>query len=319
MRKTLAICITTYQRSEILDEVLSRIMPLALKYEVPVYVNDNNSQDLTSEVLKKYSELYSIFYPKVNSENIGFDKSFEDCLRRSKEDYVWGMADYSFIDDCALPNLLKIINNEPADVIFLNNFKRIKIFIPKVINNLEIITDKLGWHITLLDSIVWSRKIIMAGKFDRYYGSLFAYYGALLEFLISNAFTAIWVSDSLVNLNHPKKNSLWLPNTFETWTVKWLNTILSLPYLLSYHKKVELIRSHNQNSYIFTFGGLIRLREKGYLTIQILWKYKETILLAFPCKNILYSIFIATLPKGFTIFLVKNKSYFVKYLFNNRK
>ena len=58
MNKNLSICIPTYNRAKFLDENLEKIIPLCKRYEVPIYVSDNNSPDETYDVVQNHKKNY---------------------------------------------------------------------------------------------------------------------------------------------------------------------------------------------------------------------------------------------------------------------
>lgn len=314
INKRLAICITTYKRPGVLDDVLANIIERARVYNVPVYVNDNCSNDGTIDVLHKYKEQYEYFFPKVNSENIGFDRSFEDCLKRSSADYVWGMADYSFINEDALLRLIDIIDAASAgyDAIFLNNFSRVKCDFPCVMNKVEDVARKIGWHVSLLDSMVWSRRVIEAGRFERYYGSLFGYYGTMFEYLCNTSCSVLWVSESLVSYCHPQKQSLWLPKTINTWCGNWATMILSLPFSFALNEKISLIRSHSSKSGLFSLRGLLTLRRHEYIGISVLWRCRQELFLALPLSGVLKATLVSIMPAFLARWLFVFRNFFRK-------
>lgn len=265
MNKKLSICITTYNRAKILGTTLAHNLAIAKKYNIPIYVNNNNSSDDTAYVLKKLKKEYKYLFPLTQSANIGFDRNYEHCLKRSKTEYCWGMADYSYISEDSIKEILKITNRKDYDFIFMNNGKRIKENVKSEMTVLDDIIMNIGWAITLLDTIVWSEKYIKKANFNRYYDSIFGYYGAMLESLAENRFKVYWFNKSLVNSYHPEKKSLWLSDSLNTWLVKWPNLILSLPYSISIEKKFFLINEHNTKAKVFSFKNLLFLKIHGYL------------------------------------------------------
>ncbi len=67
----LSICIPTYNRATLLDQCLRSIVEQtheSLDYEI--IVSDNNSNDTTEEVVRKYASITNLRYFK-NEENIG--------------------------------------------------------------------------------------------------------------------------------------------------------------------------------------------------------------------------------------------------------
>ncbi len=321
MNKKLAICITTYKRPNVVNDVLENIIKYARLYDVAVYLNDNSSGDGTDSVLEKHKKNYEFFFPKINKTNIGFDKNFEDCIKRPDQDYIWGMADYSFINSDAIPKILELIDACDFDAILLNNFNRIKYYVPKNLKSIEEVASTIGWQITLLDSIIWSRHMINQSNFERYHGSLFAYYGALMEYLCTHSCNVRWLSNSLVDKCHPAKQSLWLPKTIDTWCLKWTTMVLSLPFAFAYNDKLKLIKSHSIQSNIFTLGNLIYLRQHNFLNVKILWENKNSLFASLPFLYIARMAIISTTPSSLATLIVflKNSLRAIKIKYKSPK
>ncbi|MGI1939172.1 glycosyltransferase family 2 protein [Shewanella oncorhynchi] len=264
MNENISICITTYQRGEILDDVLDNIVRVASNHDVAIYVSDNASSDCTEEVLKKYKKIYPYFFYNINSENIGFDRSFEVVMNMAKSKYIWTMADYSFIKEDSIERLLGIIkSNNDLDLIALNNSDRVVNIKSQLYTDRNLILSEIGWHITLLDSLVWNKKIVENGSFNRFYGTLFGYLGVALEYVGNVESRVYWDSCSYINGTHPEKSSLWFKNAIEVWAKNFTELVLSLPQFYSLESKLTLIRAHGERSKLFSLRSLISLRGQG--------------------------------------------------------
>ena len=90
MNKKLGICITTFNRAEVLKDVLDIMVPLARQAQVGIYVNDNASTDGTADVLKHFSREYEFFFPFTQATNVGFDINYAECMLRCEAEYCWG-------------------------------------------------------------------------------------------------------------------------------------------------------------------------------------------------------------------------------------
>ena len=109
MEKLLSLCIPTYNRCEILDAVLSRIVcDKEFDERVEVIVSDNCSTDATPEVVKKYSSSYPNVVYHRNPENIR-DANFEVVLSLGTGRYVKLLNDYSILKAGTLGYLLERI------------------------------------------------------------------------------------------------------------------------------------------------------------------------------------------------------------------
>ncbi|WP_153015052.1 glycosyltransferase family 2 protein, partial [Sulfurovum riftiae] len=92
----LSICIPTYNRASYLDLCLQSLTHYDAE-KVEILIQDNDSQDTTQEVVKKYRNL-NIKYKK-NEKNIGAVKNCWTLINRAKGKYIFFLTD----DDYLLP------------------------------------------------------------------------------------------------------------------------------------------------------------------------------------------------------------------------
>jgi len=108
-KKTLGVCIPTYNRSKYLRECLDHFIPQVMKYEYPIYISDNDSTDDTKEVFIKAKRRYDrIFYSK-NDKNLGIAGNFEKVLNMATTEYVWIFGDDDLIAEDAIDKITEKI------------------------------------------------------------------------------------------------------------------------------------------------------------------------------------------------------------------
>lgn len=118
----LSICIPTYKRNEYLIENLEIMLPFIKKYNVKVYINDNDSNSILEQnsdfiyLLRSYK---NIFYKK-NIPELSMDDNMIDVLKRSNSKYsIWlGDDDYIFPKD--LEKLYLKLQKKEYSFIILN-------------------------------------------------------------------------------------------------------------------------------------------------------------------------------------------------------
>lgn len=298
MNERLGIAITTFNRGDVLRDVLAVMVPLAAAHEIPIYVNDNGSTDGTAAVLAGFAAQYRYFFPHIQASNLGFDANFAHCVQRCETAYIWGMADYSFLAPDALARLLALTQDDRFDLITLNNSNRVTGPTQETYADVPALVRDIAWHITLLDTIVWRRAVVQTTNFSRYFGSLFGYYGGMFEFLGTHPFLVKWEKESFVTGIHPAKQSLWYPRALDTWCGKWSNLILSLPFSIPLREKNRLIRSHSLHSGLFSVKSMLSLRAEKYLSIAILRKDLHSIAIALSARQLATAFAIALVPAG---------------------
>ncbi|MCX8464125.1 glycosyltransferase [Bacteroides fragilis] len=96
MNNLLSIFIPTYNRCNVLDTVLDRVISAVKEYDVCVQVYDNCSLDKTENIVCAKQKLYPyIFYCK-NETNIGLDRNMLNVLNKQVSKYTLMLGDDDF-------------------------------------------------------------------------------------------------------------------------------------------------------------------------------------------------------------------------------
>ena len=56
----LGLCIITYNRENDLKNILDAFLDEAIKFNIPIYISDNNSTDNTEQIVKEFQKKYGI-------------------------------------------------------------------------------------------------------------------------------------------------------------------------------------------------------------------------------------------------------------------
>ena len=124
INNNLSIVIPTYTRADFLDYSLEIHIPLAKKYNVPIYIVDNASTDNTGEIVNKWMCEYVFLFYSRNKKNLGPDLNFEIALNKPSTDYVWLLGDTSKIKKEVFRSVVKQ-SEKVFDLILLNSAKRV--------------------------------------------------------------------------------------------------------------------------------------------------------------------------------------------------
>lgn len=123
-RYKLAIAIPTYNRSEILNDILWIVGPQIQKFhpEVACFIIDNNSTDNTAEIVQEHAARWGFVHYVKNNSNVGLVRNIANAIHIPDSEWVWLLGD----DDVPLPwgvgELLRDIadiEREYGDVTFL--------------------------------------------------------------------------------------------------------------------------------------------------------------------------------------------------------
>ena len=301
MKKNLSICMTTFNRSMIMTDCLKAILTAANKYSVKVYVSDNCSTDDTVVQLKKLKNKFSNLEYFVQDENKGFDINLKTCIDMAESAFVWVMGDYSQIEGDALETIFSIIEKygDELGAAYFNNYNRLHGLASQEYSNVNNLLKRVGWHITLLDTVVINKKILEDQCFKRYERTMFAYFGYFIEALCLSDKKILWIDKSLTKSIHKDKESLWVNKTFTVWSKYWVDLVMSLPPQISVTTKQNLIRDHSHKSGIFSIKSLLNMRDRGILSTKILQSVGLNYLYKSMGWRIIPCIFLALIPKLF--------------------
>jgi glycosyltransferase involved in cell wall biosynthesis len=118
--KTLSICIPTYNRVDELEKNIINLIPICKELDIEIIISDNNSDDMTCEVVNNCIILYDkIKYYKLES-NRGIDYNINNVITKATSDYCWLLGDDDSVFNNALITILYFINEFNPDFLLLN-------------------------------------------------------------------------------------------------------------------------------------------------------------------------------------------------------
>jgi len=143
----LSICIPTYNRSNYLKECLNSIVIQLEKDKklielIEIIISDNNSNDDTSIMVKKFQKKYSMIKYHRNNKNLGAWINTMKFANYTNGNYIWFFSDDDIQYLGSIKRITKtIINHNPDTVLcnsdkFLDNPKN-----PTYVNNLNLHKD----------------------------------------------------------------------------------------------------------------------------------------------------------------------------------
>jgi glycosyltransferase involved in cell wall biosynthesis len=302
----LSIVIPTYNRDLFLDCSLETHIPLAKEFNIPVYVFDNASPDRTKEIVSKWMMRYEFLYYFRNKKNLGGDLNFELALNKPDTDYIWLLGDSYKINKEVLVSVLEQ-SKFFYDMILLNDKGRVTDVETQLISDKEYLMSYLGWNMSQMSSIIYSKKVINNANYKRFYGTNFIQTGIVFEYLASKESIAVKWNKELsidgVKIDGIKKIS-WQKDTFDIWIRKWTNSVLSLPSIYSLDSKIKMIQTHNKRAKIFSFKNLVLLRSEGFYKMEHYIKYNKFFDISLGSPNTFKFLFILILPVKFTRTLI---------------
>ncbi len=274
----LAIALPTYNRAEYLDLCLTVNLPMLKQWAIPLFISDNGSTDHTREVVEKHSLEYPFIHYYRNEVTIGPDENFEKVLCYPQTEYIWLLGDtYRLPSEEAIAVLLQSVMHESFDAFIFNVAGRASDIKEQVYTDQSKLLSDIGWHMTCLSSLVYSRHLLDNADFRRYHDTNFMQLGIILEYIANKPFRINWFPHYSVTglaIAGAKKQS-WEALTFDIWTKRWANFIFSLPPAYSLDSKLKCIMDHGLKSEVFTFKALTRLRKKNILNLAAYHQYSR--------------------------------------------
>lgn len=297
----LSIVIPTYNRAPFLAQCLKFLIPAAKSHNIGIYVSDNNSEDNTKEIVDKIINDYSFIEYHCNEENLGPDKNFEIALKIPQTNYIWLLGDTYQIKFDSLDFILKNILNKQSeiDAIVINVNHRVKDVKSRDYTEKNGLLGDLGWHMTCLSSLIYSKHLIDGANFKRYRETYFIQTGIIFEYIEDKEFLIEWVNEQSVDpiiLDKIRKVS-WREKTFEIWVERWSNFVFSLPPSYEIKTKLYSIKNHGSKSELFSARNLLSLRASGILDIATFRKF--TYLFPWVVSSVFVVFIISLLPKNF--------------------
>ena len=270
----LAICIPTYNRCDILKECLEDTISKVRRYNIPIIVSDNASTDDTEQVVRDFIKDYpELIYFRQN-ENIEADHNFETVLKLSPGNYSWLLGDAYRIVEEELSSILDILRTGKHCAVINNSFSRIKDIPSKIYTHPDPLLYDIGWHMTIICSLILSKDLVHNTNFARYYNTNFIQDGIIFEYWTTHPQATVYWYDKSCNTATSQTRQSWYNQRWIIFGLHWTSYILSLPSTISLETKLKCINQHNQKSRLFTFKRTILLRMDDHFNLDILKQCK---------------------------------------------
>lgn len=279
-----AIGVPTYNRAEMIEEMLIRCAELYQKEKIDVYFFDSSEDNQTEKIVNSYTLNYkNLYYQKVPSSihsNIKVLNIYKEFSLKRKYHYLSICPDYMQFTEEGVQRI-KIECEKRFDICILN-FRDVENIGEKIYTDKNEIFFDCAWHMTSYMATIVNLNFLE----DVDWGHIFKYYtipekvnfshvALLFEQLAKrNYIKAIHIPifSKHIRISSFRSNPYWKKDTFLIWCKYWPEMIYSLPNC--YHKKNEVIRKHGINSKILSLHNFIRLRKEKIYNINIYQKYR---------------------------------------------
>jgi hypothetical protein len=270
----LAIAIPTYNRAEILKENLLYMFDDIKKYSIPIYISDDSTNQDTELMISELKKNYEYIYYYKNEPALGHDKNCFATLQLPEEEYIWYLGDSVMVKQDTIKTVLKILENEHIDFLFINEKSRKLDEASGIYDDKNKILLKFGWHLTQTGATIYSKKSLLnIANIELNKVKNFPQFVLIFKSL-QEKFQIYWMNEKNISINS-KKKSYWNSKVFEVFIDDWTRAVMYLQGDYEGTSLEQCILNHSKYTQIFSFKTLINLRANGSFNNNIYKKYKQ--------------------------------------------
>lgn len=276
------MCIPTYQRPQVIEELCLKSLPYLLEDHVDLYIFDSSPEDDTYSVCMKYKDLYDGFYyermdPQIHSNEkiyVIYQK-----LQKKNYQYIWLWGDAVRWSKRMVESVLAETEKQ-YDVIVAYHYD-IEGLGTKEYRDARLFHKDCAWMMTwygatvinkeLLDHIDWpalAKKYLQADSIN------FSQIGLFFEaiYMIRSNFYGLFISTTGYDMRVSvlKKRPGWHRDVFKVFCGCWKNAMYKLP---DYYEKKNSIRKMGIYGKLFTYDNMLILRAEKIYNLRVFLQY----------------------------------------------
>lgn len=279
----LAICVPTYNRAEMIEEMLIRYGKIYQRKEIDVYFYDSSEGERTQQIVEYYSKDYkNLHYRRIPSSthsNIKVLDIYEEFSKERKYEYLSVCPDYMQFSEAGI-HVIERECEEGFDLCVLN-IHDVEHIGRKVYSDRNEVFLDCAWQMTCYVSTVvylpfledtdWAyirSRYTVPERINHSHVALF-----FEQLSRKEEFKAVHVPVSLKHISSSsyRKDSYWKEDTFSVWCEYWPSMVQALPEC--YQNKEKVIRKFGSYSEILSLDNYVRLRREGVYNRGIYKKY----------------------------------------------
>lgn len=222
--KTLAICIPTYKRPELLRRCILSAIESAKGRNIKLFIADDSADDFNSFVRNELLQNCSNLTWHVNSENLGIDKNIQNVIDISDCDYAWLCGEDDYFLPGAIAHVHDFLQTADAPFVFANYAyvgedpnKIIATALPetidKMVSNHDFIRHHL-WASGFIGACVVNRKCWSLTDPLPYSGTYFTHVGRIAEMLAGEVNVLIVSKCCVANRVEGEDNFTWRKDSY---------------------------------------------------------------------------------------------------------
>lgn len=287
MKHKVALCIPTYERSDMVRDFLVKCSSYFFDEEIDIYYFDSSVSNDTEEIINSWPDRERLFYYRFPPEIEGDEKAcfIYQCYGFKYDyDFVWLSNDSYQIQREALHlimmNLLPeydMVNISPQKQDYDHNGLRVftnpEDYLWTCLYNIGRYGNVIVNKKTLLDGIDWEKyKYLFYDSKVKAYGNVLFYFIRLSELDQMRALYMPLFGSELRDSNL-KKASNWRHNMFHVWCDNWVNAVELLPDC--FKDKNEITKKFIMTMCIHDKNDFLQYRKEGIFNHKIYKDYKS--------------------------------------------
>lgn len=315
MQPKLVICIPTYNRSEVIADVLGKELSLLAERRVDVILYDSSEGEAAKRVYLDYSaQGYSnLRYVRCDSHVHSNEKVYMIFreMEYSEYDYVWMIHDHKICSKTAIDYILEEIESR-KDFYIISKLEQSE-FCSTCISDKNVFFQRCAYLLTTYGASIINVKTFIKGteweEMKNKYLSAETINFSHIGFYFERAAQLPNFSASLLEFQHgsfvkskEKEGCSWYNDSVRIWAECWPATILRLPSI--YQNKQEVIRSIE--AIHFSKKKMIDYRRQGLYDYKVFWQYARWLKLACSETLAIY-FFLAILNPDITFNIYKRR------------
>tara|TARA_Y100001936_G_C16081437_1_gene678177 strand:- start:1337 stop:2257 length:921 start_codon:yes stop_codon:yes gene_type:complete len=267
VKKKLSIVIPSFNRIDFLKLNLEEIIEEATESDIQVILSQDGRNEKIMKFSKQLANKYDNFYFIEHTDRLGHDDNFLKCFDLHDSDYTWILGDSISIHEGSIREILDVIDKHSPDIIGLNADHRKIDHDQKRYEDPSLIFSKFAWHLTYTGSVVYSRDAFKITKTSDFSRAPDFPHTAIIFYSLAQDCNFFWINRNLI-YSKQKKVSYWYKDAIETFIYNWEKAVHSLPDIYE-ELKEDVILQHSDNSGVFSFKSLLKMRFMGYFNLKI--------------------------------------------------
>lgn len=299
----LSIVIPTYNRAQILEENLQKMLPNLKKYNINIYISDDSTNDDTEIFVKKMALSYNNIFYYRNHIPLGHDENCIYSLSLPTSKYVWYLGDAIIIRTSFFDDIIKLLKSADYDYVCMNADGRDLNVESQLFVDKKSILSKIGWHLTYSGVTIYSAEVLKRLSIDlnktRNFPQL-----ALIYKAVKDDIRLFWINSKVVYSN-PNKVSYWGANLFDIFINDLRNLLIYCGF--SESDATFGVRDHAERTGVFSYYMIAMLRKNNKISVPTVVKFKSLIQ-EYTSLNFYFACILAALPVGLLkrFFLLKS-------------